>query len=115
MKFLEDIIIVIVFFEHLCFVVLGVTGTEGQETERFLGARKLDRILVSREDSVVSLRESETKMNAWKQIPIAGRTTLQMVIFNRLGRRYFTWYVLLCFYLNILIIKLTSYLSHPLI
>ena len=28
-KFLEDIILVIVFFEHLCFVVLGVTGTEG--------------------------------------------------------------------------------------
>ena len=40
MKLLEDIILVIVFFEHLCFVVLGVTGTEGQETESFLGSRK---------------------------------------------------------------------------
>jgi hypothetical protein len=29
-NFLEDIILVIVFFEHLCFVVLGVTGTEGK-------------------------------------------------------------------------------------
>ena len=45
----------IVFFEHLCFVVLGVMGTEGQETERFLGARKPARLLVGREDSVVSL------------------------------------------------------------
>jgi len=53
-KFLEDIILVIVF-EHLCFVVLGVTGTEGQETERFLRARQPDRLLVGREDSVVSL------------------------------------------------------------
>ena len=55
MKFLEEIILVIVFFEHLCFVVLGFTGMEGQETERFLGARKLARLLVGREDSVVSL------------------------------------------------------------
>jgi hypothetical protein len=54
-KFLEEMILVIVFFEHLCFVVLGVTGTEGQETERFLGARKPTRLLVGREDSVVSL------------------------------------------------------------
>jgi hypothetical protein len=54
-KFLEDIILVKVFFKHLCFVVLGVTGTEGQETERFLGARKPARLLVGREDSVVSL------------------------------------------------------------
>jgi hypothetical protein len=54
-KFLEEMILVIVFFEHLCFVVLGVTGTEGQETERFLGARKPARLLVGREDSVVSL------------------------------------------------------------
>jgi hypothetical protein len=61
-KFLEDIILVIVFFEHLCFVVLGVTGTEGQETERFLGARKLARLLVGREDSVVSLWESGKRM-----------------------------------------------------
>jgi hypothetical protein len=48
-------ILVIVFFENLCFVVLGVTGTEEQETERFLGARKPARLLVGREDSVVSL------------------------------------------------------------
>jgi hypothetical protein len=61
-KFLEDIILVIVFFEHLCFVVLGVTGMEGQETERFLGARKLARLLVGREDSVVSLWESRKRM-----------------------------------------------------
>jgi hypothetical protein len=53
--FLEEMILVIVYFENLCFVVLGVTGTEGQETERFLGARKLARLLVGREDSVVSL------------------------------------------------------------
>jgi hypothetical protein len=33
-KFLEDIIPVIVFFEHLCFSVLGVTGMEGQETRK---------------------------------------------------------------------------------
>jgi hypothetical protein len=52
---LEEMILVIVSFEHLCFVVLGVTGTEGQETERFLGARKPARLLVGREDSVVSL------------------------------------------------------------
>jgi hypothetical protein len=57
-KFLEDIILVIVFFENLCFVVLGVTGMEGQETERFLGARKSARLLVGREDSVVSFWES---------------------------------------------------------
>jgi hypothetical protein len=57
-KFLEDIIVLIVFFEHLFFVVLGVTGTEGQETERFLGARKPARLLVGREDSIVSLWES---------------------------------------------------------
>ena len=56
-------ILVIVSFEHLCFAVLGVTGTEGQETERFLGARKLARLLVGREDSVVSLWEK----NTWKR------------------------------------------------
>jgi hypothetical protein len=32
---------------------------EGQETERFLGARKTARLLVGREDSIVSLWESE--------------------------------------------------------
>ena len=62
MKFLEGIILVIVFFEHLCFDVLGVTGTEGQEAERFLGARKPARLLVGREDSVVSLWASGKRM-----------------------------------------------------
>jgi hypothetical protein len=61
-KFLEDIILVIVFFEHLCFVVLGVTGTEGQETKRFLGARKPARLLVGWEDSIVSLWASGKRM-----------------------------------------------------
>jgi hypothetical protein len=46
-----------VFFEHLCFVVLGVMKTEGQETERFLGARKTAKLLVGWEDSIVSLWE----------------------------------------------------------
>ena len=57
MKLLEDIILLKVFFMHLYFVVLGVMGTEGQETERFLGARKSARLLVGREDSIVSLWE----------------------------------------------------------
>jgi hypothetical protein len=35
---------------------------EGQETERFLGARKPARLLVGREDSIVSLWESGKKM-----------------------------------------------------
>ena len=52
----------IVSFEHLCFVVLGVTGTEGQQTERFLGARKPARLLVGREDSIVSLWVSEKRI-----------------------------------------------------
>jgi len=55
-KFLEDIILVIVFFEHLCFVVLGLTGTEG------LGARKSARLLVGKEDSIVSLWKSGKRM-----------------------------------------------------
>jgi hypothetical protein len=54
-KFLEDIILVIVFLEHMCFVSLGVMGTKGQETEMFLGSRKPSRLLVGWEDSVVSL------------------------------------------------------------
>jgi hypothetical protein len=45
-----------VFLEHMFFVVLGVTGTEGEETKRFLGARKPTRLLVGWEDSfIVSL------------------------------------------------------------
>ena len=55
MKSLKDIFLMMVFFEHLCFVVLGVTGTEGQETERVLGDRKPTRLLVGWEDFVVSL------------------------------------------------------------
>jgi len=42
-----------VFLEHMCFVVLGVTGMEGQETERFLGARKLTSLLVGWQDNFV--------------------------------------------------------------
>jgi hypothetical protein len=61
-KSLEDIFLMMVFFEHLCFVVLGVTGTEGQETERFLGARKPARLLVGWEDFVVSLWASGKRM-----------------------------------------------------
>jgi hypothetical protein len=37
-------------------------GTEGQETKRFLGARKSASILVGCEDSVVSLWESGKRM-----------------------------------------------------
>ena len=64
MKFLEDIILVKVFFKHLYFVVPGITGTEGQEIERSLGARarKPSRLLVGREDSVVSLWASGKRM-----------------------------------------------------
>ena len=59
---MEDILLVIVFLEHVCFFVLGVMGTEGLETERFLRARKPARLLVGREDSVVSLWESGKRM-----------------------------------------------------
>ena len=62
MKFLEEMILVIVSFEHLCFAVLGVTGMEGQETERFPGSRKPARLLVGREDSIVSLWASGKRM-----------------------------------------------------
>jgi hypothetical protein len=54
-KVLEDITLVIVFLEHILFTVLGVTGIEGQEIERFLGSRKLVRLLFGWEDFVVSL------------------------------------------------------------
>jgi hypothetical protein len=57
-KFLEDIFLMMILFEHLCFAVLGVTSTEGEETERFLGARKSARLLFGWEYSVVSLWES---------------------------------------------------------
>ena len=46
----------------MCFVVFGVTGMEGQETKRFLGARKSARLLVGWEDFVVSLWESRKTM-----------------------------------------------------
>jgi hypothetical protein len=40
----------------MCIVVFGVMGMEGQETERFIGARKSIRLLVGWEDNfVVSL------------------------------------------------------------
>jgi hypothetical protein len=40
----------------MCIAILGVTGTESKETEMFLGARKLARLLVRWEDNfVVSL------------------------------------------------------------
>jgi hypothetical protein len=61
-KFLEDIILVIAFLKNMCFVVLGVMGMEGQETERFLGARKSARLLVGWEDFVVSLWASGKRM-----------------------------------------------------
>ena len=89
MTFLEEMILVIVSFEHLCFAVLGVTGTEGQETERFLGARKPARLLVGREDSVVSLWASG------KEYLEASRTTVQPVSFDKLRRRYFS--VIFCY------------------
>ena len=62
MKSLEYIFLMMVLFEHLCFVVLGVANMEGQETERFLGARKMARILVGWEDFVVSLWEIRKRM-----------------------------------------------------
>jgi hypothetical protein len=71
---------------------------EGQETERFLGARKLARLLVGWEDSIVSFWAGERETNAWKYIPTTSMTTLQMVMFNKLGRRYFTSYI---FYISI--------------
>jgi hypothetical protein len=78
-KFLEHIILVIVFLEYMCFVVLGFMGMEGQETERFLGSRKSVRLLVGWEDSVVSLWASGKRKwenNAWKHSPTTSRTTL---------------------------------------
>jgi hypothetical protein len=70
-KFSKDIILVIVLLEHMCFVVLGVTSTKGQETKGFLRSRKPTRLLVGWEDSVVSLWASgkiKWENNAWKQI-----------------------------------------------
>jgi hypothetical protein len=72
----------------MCFVVLGVMGMEGQETERFLGARKATRLLVGWEDNfVVPLWES--RKNFGKRMLGSGRTTLQMISFNRLGEEVF--------------------------
>jgi hypothetical protein len=66
-KFLEDIILAIVFFEHLCFAILGVTGTEGQEIERFLGARKLARLLVG-QGGFHCFTLGKREKNAWKRL-----------------------------------------------
>jgi hypothetical protein len=66
-KLLEDIILMIVFFEHLFFVALGVKGTKGQETEMFLGVRKPARLLVGREDSFV-FTLGKWEKNAWKHL-----------------------------------------------
>jgi hypothetical protein len=56
---LEDIFLVIVFLENLFFTILGVIGTESQETKSFFGARKLARLLVGWVvNSIVPLRES---------------------------------------------------------
>jgi hypothetical protein len=76
-------------FENLCFVVLGVTGTEGQETEGFLGARNMARLLVGWEDSIVSLWASERKTNSWKHSPTTRITALQLMSFNKPWKRYF--------------------------
>ena len=95
MKFLEGIILVIVFFEHLCFVVLGVTGTEGQETERFLGARTPARLLVGREDSVVSLWASRKRILGSAQDYITTDELLQTkeeVFFSDI------WLLIFCIY-----------------
>jgi hypothetical protein len=59
---LEDIILVILLLEHMCFVVLRVMRTKGQETKRFIGTRKTARLLVGWENSVVSLSASRKKM-----------------------------------------------------
>jgi hypothetical protein len=94
-KFLEGIILVIVFFEHLCFVVLGVTGTEGQETERFLGARKPARLLVGREDYVVSLWASRKRMLGSAQDYITTdelRQAKEEVLFDGI------WLLIFCIY-----------------
>jgi hypothetical protein len=92
---LEEMILVIVFFEHLCFVVLGVTGTEGQETERFLGARKPARLLVGREDSVVSLWASGKRILGSAQDYITTDELLQTkeeVFFSDI------WLLIFCIY-----------------
>jgi hypothetical protein len=84
-QFLEDIFVVMVFFEHLFFVVLGVMCTEGQEIGRFLGARKSARLLVGLEDFIVSLWESEKIMlgSAYDYITIDElRQTKEDVFFN---------------------------------
>jgi hypothetical protein len=56
---------------------------EGQETKRILGATKPVRILVGREDSIVSLWASGKRMLG------STRITLQPMSFDKLRRRYF--------------------------
>jgi hypothetical protein len=66
-------------------VVLGVMGMEGQETERFLGARKSTRLLVGWEDYVVSLWASGKRMLGSTQDYIATnelQQTEEEVFFN---------------------------------
>jgi hypothetical protein len=79
-----------IFLEHMCFAFLGAAGIEGQETERFLGDRKSTRLLVGWEDLGVFLWASEREINAWEHLPTTSKTTLQMVIFNKLEKKYFT-------------------------
>ena len=111
---MEDIIFVIVFFEHFCFVVLGVTGTEGQETERFIGARKSARLLVGREDFVVSLWASEKRMLGSTQDYITIdeiRQAKEEAFFSCI------WLLIFCIYFcfKFQIIELTYYLFHHVI
>ena len=61
MKSLVDIFFMMVLFANLCFTILGVMGTKGLETERFLGARKSARLLVGWEDFIVPLWASDGK------------------------------------------------------
>jgi hypothetical protein len=74
----------------LCFVVVGVTGTKGQETERFLGAGKPARLLVGWEDSIVSLWASGKRMLG--SIFLLLTNYIANGHLQQLGRRYFTWY-----------------------
>jgi hypothetical protein len=101
-KSLEDIFLMMVFFKHLCFVVLGFTGTEGQETERFLGARKPARLLVGTEDSFVSLWESGKRMLGSAQDYITTdelRQAKEEVFFGGI------WLLIFCIYIIVLSFK----------
>jgi hypothetical protein len=85
---LDDIILVIVFLEHMCFIVLRVTGTKDQKIERFLGTRKPTRLLVCWEDDYIDpLWESRKTFG--KIMLGSGRTALQMIGFNIPGEEVF--------------------------